>query len=183
MDAIKILQSDLLEIVFEGRNKEYGAYALRKQYPERLMMAMGITMLFVLLATLISFSKKDHPDKRPTVVTSIVELVAVPRDEKILPPPEPPSPPPPAQEIATIRHTLPIIVDMYDVAPEDMPPGMEDLETTLLQHLPNGVMMISAWLLLLLLMQRTRASLKGPPSPSDKDKVFIDVQIPSEYPG
>ena len=32
MEANKILSADLLDIVFEGRNKEYGAYALRKTY-------------------------------------------------------------------------------------------------------------------------------------------------------
>ena len=42
-----ILQSDLLDIVFEGRNKEYGAYALRKHYNHRLVHAMGATMLLV----------------------------------------------------------------------------------------------------------------------------------------
>ncbi len=32
MEANKILQADILDIVFEGRNKEYGAYELRRTY-------------------------------------------------------------------------------------------------------------------------------------------------------
>ena len=40
MDPNKILQSDLLDIVFEGRNKDYGAYELRKKYNKRITLAL-----------------------------------------------------------------------------------------------------------------------------------------------
>ena len=33
----EILQADMLDILFEHRNKIYGAYALRKQYNKRLI--------------------------------------------------------------------------------------------------------------------------------------------------
>ena len=36
MDINKILNSDYLDILFEGRNKQYGGYELRKKYPERM---------------------------------------------------------------------------------------------------------------------------------------------------
>jgi len=36
MDANKILSSELVDLVFEGRNKDYGAYELRKDYNKRL---------------------------------------------------------------------------------------------------------------------------------------------------
>ncbi|RYY09942.1 MAG: energy transducer TonB, partial [Chitinophagaceae bacterium] len=32
MDINKIMSADILDIIFEGRNKEYGAYELRKGY-------------------------------------------------------------------------------------------------------------------------------------------------------
>ena len=32
MEANKIMSADILDILFEGRNKEYGAYELRKSY-------------------------------------------------------------------------------------------------------------------------------------------------------
>ena len=40
MEANKILQADVLDIIFEGRNKEYGAYDLRKTYNRRLITAL-----------------------------------------------------------------------------------------------------------------------------------------------
>ncbi|MDB5207984.1 MAG: TonB family protein [Flavisolibacter sp.] len=51
MTSQQILQSDFLDILFDNRNKEYGAYALRKQYGVRMIKALAIAMcfLFVLL--------------------------------------------------------------------------------------------------------------------------------------
>ena len=40
MEANKILSADILDLVFEDRNKEYGAYELRKTYNKRIIMAL-----------------------------------------------------------------------------------------------------------------------------------------------
>ncbi|HVF96965.1 MAG TPA: energy transducer TonB [Flavisolibacter sp.] len=47
MTSQQILQSDLLDILFDGRNKMYGAYLLRRTYPAQLLKALGITTLLV----------------------------------------------------------------------------------------------------------------------------------------
>ena len=36
MEINKILTADILDIIFDGRNKEYGAYELRKTYNKRI---------------------------------------------------------------------------------------------------------------------------------------------------
>jgi len=66
MEINKILTADILDIIFEGRNKEYGAYELRKTYNKRLMIALIslaalILLLFVgyVLAGVINNSKKQ----------------------------------------------------------------------------------------------------------------------------
>ena len=43
MEANKILKADILDIIFEGKNKSYGAYELRKTYNKRLTRALIIT--------------------------------------------------------------------------------------------------------------------------------------------
>jgi len=53
MEPLAILQADPLDLLFENRNKSYGAYPLRKYYAERLMISMGIIMALVIL---ISFT-------------------------------------------------------------------------------------------------------------------------------
>ena len=55
MDPSKILQTDLLDLIFEGRNKDYGAYELRRQYNKRLTKALLITVAFGLLIFLSAF--------------------------------------------------------------------------------------------------------------------------------
>ena len=52
MDASKILGADILDILFDGRNKEYGAYDLRMTYPKRLLTAMGGMVAVILLLLL-----------------------------------------------------------------------------------------------------------------------------------
>ena len=52
MEADKILNSDLLDIIFEGKNKSYGAYQLRKTYNSRLIKALIATASVLLLVFL-----------------------------------------------------------------------------------------------------------------------------------
>ena len=52
MEANKILSADVLDLIFEGRNKEYGAYELRKTYNKRITRALIITASVALLALL-----------------------------------------------------------------------------------------------------------------------------------
>ena len=52
MEANKILNADILDLIFEDRNKEYGAYDLRKTYNNRILKALIITASVALLALL-----------------------------------------------------------------------------------------------------------------------------------
>ena len=55
MEPNKILQADILDLVFEGRNKDYGAYELRKTYNRRILTALIITFgvgILIVLASL-----------------------------------------------------------------------------------------------------------------------------------
>jgi periplasmic protein TonB len=51
------------DVVFENRNKDYGAYLLRKAYAQRLMTGLGITV--VLLSVLLSM-QNFRPKKQVT---------------------------------------------------------------------------------------------------------------------
>ena len=58
----EILQASLLDIIFENRNKDYGAYALRQTYNRRLLIALGTIMSAILFLNLISrINKKEEP--------------------------------------------------------------------------------------------------------------------------
>ena len=49
MLASQFLTADLLDIIFDGRNKKYGAYNLRKTYGNRLVIAMSSTAGLVVI--------------------------------------------------------------------------------------------------------------------------------------
>jgi protein TonB len=49
MKPENILKTDWLDILFENKNKNYGAYNLRKFYNDRLKKSLGITALLVLV--------------------------------------------------------------------------------------------------------------------------------------
>ena len=77
MTSKEILQASLLEIVFDNRNKQYGAYTLRKFYENRLAVALGIALsavfLFCLLMVNAGTSKNVIEDlTRPPVETEFI---------------------------------------------------------------------------------------------------------------
>lgn len=61
MEKEKILSADVLDIIFEGRNKAYGAYALRKHYDERLWKAIGtmVALLLIIFVLFKTFKEKE----------------------------------------------------------------------------------------------------------------------------
>jgi protein TonB len=92
METSKILNADILDILFEGRNKEYGAYDLRKTYNKRIGLALIITAGIALLIFVGSIIAKNITDNtvKPIEVKDLT-LENVKKDE---PPPPPPPPPP-----------------------------------------------------------------------------------------
>ena len=55
-----ILQSDVLDIVFENKNKEYGAYELRRQYNQRLKKSVVTMAAGVLIFTVLQSWNMKH---------------------------------------------------------------------------------------------------------------------------
>ena len=60
MEANKILSADILDLIFEGKNKDYGAYTLRRDYNSRLLKSL-FAMLFTIIILAIWLSL--HPVK------------------------------------------------------------------------------------------------------------------------
>lgn len=55
MTTQQILTADLLDIIFDNRNKLYGAYVLRREYPQNLLKAVGFMLLLVAIVCLAAF--------------------------------------------------------------------------------------------------------------------------------
>lgn len=83
MTSQQILQSELLDILFDGRNKLYGAYQLRKMYPLELLKAIGSTITATALLILFlqpDTTKKVNIEDAGKVV--VVDHFVLPKKEK-----------------------------------------------------------------------------------------------------
>lgn len=59
MKPDKILQADFEDILFEYRNKDYGAYELRKKYNFRMRIPVSVMLLLVSLLFLLLYFSID----------------------------------------------------------------------------------------------------------------------------
>ena len=138
MDTRNILQADILDIIFDGRNKEYGAYDLRKTYSSRLFKALAITLSICLLFIFgYALAVKTENTKLPLALGPDVNLREY-HDKTAVPPP-----PPPrhivAVQTATIRITPPRIVPDEQVHPGDAPPENDKADDLRISdHTTNG---------------------------------------------
>ncbi len=113
MEINKILSADFLDILFDERNKDYGAYELRKNYQRRLTTALLITAgtaLLIFLMVIVGRSVGDNDKNKVKVQDVTLEEIKQDQPEKI----EPPPPPPPKQEppkIEITKFTPPKIVE------------------------------------------------------------------------
>lgn len=125
MQINKILSAPLIDIIFDGRDKNYGAYELRKNYSKRVNRALVITMTIAAFiccgAMLASSSKNDKPRYR---VSSEVVLADIPEDKKPLPEPEQK---PETQEVKTEPHLEIVVVPDKDM--DNPPPTQDDLDS------------------------------------------------------
>jgi len=103
-----ILKSDVLDILFENRNKAYGAYTLRKFYDNRLMKSIGgmIAIVITLSAFTLIPKKKITMDKIIAGNTFVIADVK----SKIKEIEKPKDVPVPLQKAPSQAYNIPTIV-------------------------------------------------------------------------
>ncbi len=74
MESNKILNADLLDILFEGKNKEYGAYELRKTYNKRITIAIISIAFICLLFFLTQILANDNNKEKNAITVTDVKL-------------------------------------------------------------------------------------------------------------
>ena len=77
MDSNTILKSNILDIIFDNRNKAYGAYVLRKDYNTRVAKSLLIMFSFVIALALWQVFKKDTVQLLPAI-TKITDVTTEP---------------------------------------------------------------------------------------------------------
>lgn len=183
MEINKILSSDLLDIIFEGRNKAYGAYELRKTYNDRMVKAIIITVVILIcLITGYLFANKFSDSSLPTDFVKDIKLVEAsniePKQEVVIPPKVITEPP----KAEMVKNVVPLIVK-DDFVPEDQrPPDNDALENARIGLVnshgikDDGIEAPPA--------EDRRGIISLPKSDArERDVIFSKVEIESFYPG
>ena len=171
---------DFLDILFENRNKAYGAYELRRSYPKRLLISLGSTAVLVVLFYMGYLMERGNSVDIGRAIKPFVDVVIddyKPQEKIAVPPPK--APPSLSPKTETKKHTSFLIVPDKQVGKEDMPPQIDELE-----HARIG------W-------ENLKGSdddaITAPPTQygtgvvetpgADEEQGMIPIEIESEYPG
>lgn len=186
MEKSNILNADVLDILFDGRNKEYGAYDLRRTYNKRMVTSITVMLSTVCIVSMsFAFAGKKTDDDTP-YMTKDIELASVETPKKpieVPPPPAPKSPAPPSH-IEMKQFTPPRIVPNDQVNEDEKPPINETLDDVKIGTKNEAG-------------DRDEGIITGPVSTGvgdgiidlpkreaeEDDGIILKVEIESEYPG
>ena len=182
METNKILSADLLDILFEGKNKEYGAYELRKTYNKRITLALIITAVIALLIFVGSVVAKNIQDNNSAKLLEVkdLSLEQVQKEDKPPPPPPPPLKLPPPPPIQTIQFTPPKIVKDEEVV---KPP----VENVKIEEAKVDVKTVEGTKDVGIVAPPVEEKSQVIEAPkvvaAEEDKVFTKVEIEAKFPG
>lgn len=182
MDINKILSADVLDIIFEGKNKQYGAYELRKTYNKRLTKALLITAAIALLIFLGSvFARFIGNNKSESFDVKDTQLAEIKKNDAPPPPPPPPPPPkpPPPPEVNQVKFTPPKIVKDEEVKPEEKIEEIKDDQkiSTKTVESENKEQVVQAP------VDTKGTEVVEVKKEDDENKVFTKVEVEAEFPG
>ncbi|MBC7826357.1 MAG: TonB family protein [Chitinophagaceae bacterium] len=172
-----ILQADILDIIFENRNKEYGAYNLRKEYDARMKKAMLGVLLLAAGIFLMNYWNQSGNKFNSSGSVIVIDSVV------IAPPPvtKPPAPvEPPKQKIPIIRN--PTFVITSDPVTDTIPTVQElDHDVLIGSKTQTGEPAISD--VPAPEVQGTGTEKVPVETPKDKSEILVVAEIMPEFPG
>ena len=116
MQTNEILNADVLDIIFDGKNKSYGAYDLRKTYNQRLGKSVFFTVLLMMLAIMgIVFQGMAGKNNKPDFEVMDTRIASIKKREVQPPVPIPPPKTAKPPERNQVKFVPPVIVDDADV--------------------------------------------------------------------
>ena len=124
-----LLYANLDDLIFENRNKEYGAYYLRQIYHKHIVKSVITAFIFFVLFVssplIYNYIKGKVGDANKVKVVEYTTLAEPPPIDKNQPPPPPVEPPPPLK--STVKFTPPVIKPDEEVT-DAPPPAVEELK-------------------------------------------------------
>ncbi len=135
---IKLNSSEWCDVVFEGKNKQYGAYKLRQSSSKRHIVAFLVILLFAgivsALPGLISEIKKLTQNQQENIdetfeLSNIPVDQEIPEENKIM---QETAPPPPPLK-TTVQFVPPTIAKDDEVTDKDVMKSQDEIQETKIQ--------------------------------------------------
>jgi len=181
MEIQQITRADILDILFEGRNKDYGAYDLRKTYNRRLTKALtGMASICLLLIGGYTLAGKSQPSKIVLPTVDDVSLTNAVHEPPVVPPPPVPKPQP---QLATIKSTPPLIVPDQQVDPKDVPPPNDATDQVKIGTVTRDGELSGDIVEAPSSGNGVQNVVEAPKRPEEDKTIYETVQIESSYPG
>jgi protein TonB len=180
MEANEILSSDLLDLLFEDRNKAYGAYELRKTYNRRILIALSITaaiFLIIFAGSFLAKSMTSSEDEKLNVRDVVVEDLKQKEPEPELPPPPPPKQEPPPVE--TVKFTPPVIKPDEEV--KEPPPPVQKQEEAVISTATQEGEKDKGLIAPEPVVENTKQIIEE--KKEDPNQVFTKVEVEASYAG
>ncbi|NDP28071.1 MAG: energy transducer TonB [Flavobacterium sp.] len=115
---LDLLNNHWLEIVFEDRNKRYGAYDLRKSVTKNTVRAFIIgTIVFVILVSIPTIMRMIPAKTDETTLDQKITAVKLP-PKKEKPKENLPPPPPPPPKVDQVKFVKPVVAKADEVVEE-----------------------------------------------------------------
>jgi len=107
----KVYAAPMDEIVFEHRNKTYGAYILRKLYNKNMNRALLLAVIILLAGLAYPLASSYYAKARAGYIekAASAEFIDMDKPKEEAPPPPPPPPPPPAALEQKVKFVAPIV--------------------------------------------------------------------------
>jgi protein TonB len=123
---LDLFKRQWLDIVFEGRNKSYGAYELRSANSKTTIKALIIGAVIFSLAVSAPLIASLIPDSSDFEENRDIKITAVKLPPKEQPKENIPPPPPPPPKVDQVKFVKPVVAKAEEVTEE--PPKIEEIK-------------------------------------------------------
>jgi periplasmic protein TonB len=181
MEKNSILNADILDIIFDGKNKLYGAYELRKTYNKRLAKATFFTIILVIFAFLGTVYS-SMAGKNKSGVVDVIDISM--RDVKKVDP-LPVVPPPPTLKIIPLPEPNQVKFEVPRIVKDELVSEDEKIEditddkqiSSKTIESENKTQVIQAP------VEDNGSRVVEAPKAKEEDIVFLRVENEAQFPG
>ena len=178
MEKSSILSADILDILFDGRNKSYGAYELRKTYDRRIVYALSGTFLlclFFIVSSILANGKKHSTQNEVLTPVTLENFKEEVKHE--IPKPVPKEIP----KIEVVKVTIPKIVPDEQVKEDDVVKEADKLDDVKIGTAniagEKGDDVVAPP------VETHGIAVAPPKADKDIDEIYITVQKQAQFPG